>query len=352
MRRQARLALCAAALALVTCGTAPAEQWSFGVMGDTQWGCKSDMANNPNSVPVGIIKQINTEFFNHGVKFVIQVGDLTDDGSIAGLKTRFDANDSLKSAGIDFYALRGNHEDNRAAQKFFRKHCIPESTSSAKVSINPSDHTSYSVTCNNTKLVLLDITAADSTSAMDADTSWMDSELAADDHTNAFVLGHKNLQGQNHKDNMFGDGNDANPAQQNSFIADLARHNVPLYISGHDHMHNRSTVTSPDGKSSVQQLICASDSYKFYNPQTPFSSRNVQISQELYTIGYYIFTVDGTKVKVDYYAAPNGVGDHDLIETPSLRFSLHESWTYDFASTAKRSDSVAASASASSVRAR
>ncbi len=31
-------------------------------------------------------------------------------------------------------------------------------------------------------------------------------------------------------------------------------------------MHNRSIVTSPDGASKVNQIICASDSYKFYTP--------------------------------------------------------------------------------------
>lgn len=331
MRRAIKIVACAAALALVAGSSAFAEKWSFGVMADTQWTAKNDTGNNPNTVAVGIINQINSQFINKGVKFVVQVGDLTDNGSIDGLQTRLDANNALSAAGINFYALRGNHESSSAAQTFFQNNYVPKSTSDTKVSVNPYDSTSYSITYNNTKLVLLDITAAGNTSALDADTAWMNNELKSADHTDAFVLSHKNLLGQNHKDNLFGDNNDANLAEQNAFIGCLASNNVPLYISGHDHMHNRSIITSPDGTSSVQQLICASDSYKFYTPQDPFSIRNSQISQELYTVGYYIFTVDGNKINVDFYSSPNGVGSGDLTATPTLNFALRESWGYDFA---------------------
>jgi hypothetical protein len=71
----------------------------------------------------------------------------------------------------------------------------------------------------------------------------------------------------------------------------------------------------------VQNIIAASDSYKFYIPpkqstfDTQLAFRNLEtpISQEIFTVGYYIFTVDGPKVTVDYYAMPNGCnGDCDL----------------------------------------
>jgi hypothetical protein len=88
-------------------------------------------------------------------------------------------------------------------------------------------------------------------------------------------------------------------------------------MGGHDHMHNRAIVSSPNtGAYKVQNIIAASNSYKFYIPptQTTFNTqsafRNLEkpIAQELFTVGYSIFTVDGPKVTVDHYAMPNGCG--------------------------------------------
>ena len=69
----------------VTATTAvAAAPWKFGVMSDTQWtGVPSDQVNNPNNVSVSIINQINPQFINAGVKFVVQVGDLTESGAPA-----------------------------------------------------------------------------------------------------------------------------------------------------------------------------------------------------------------------------------------------------------------------------
>jgi hypothetical protein len=85
--------------------TTPAVQvssqvWSFGVMGDTQWTLATDPAgNNPGGVPVSIIDQINQQFINKGVKFVIQVGDLTENGNDADVTRRATAAQALYDAG-------------------------------------------------------------------------------------------------------------------------------------------------------------------------------------------------------------------------------------------------------------
>ena len=52
-----------------------AEPWKFGVMSDTQW-IGADDGRNPNTVSVDIIKALNKQFINRGVRFVVQVGDL------------------------------------------------------------------------------------------------------------------------------------------------------------------------------------------------------------------------------------------------------------------------------------
>jgi hypothetical protein len=127
----------------------------------------------------------------------------------------------------------------------------------------------------------------------------------------AFVFSHKGLITENHVDVLFGSDPSKDPTGQNAFFSSLYNNGVRYYMNGHDHMHDRSRIESPDGHSYVNQLLCASDSSKFYTPGVPANdvlydspTRQTQISQELHTVGYYIFTVDGPKVTAEYYSAP------------------------------------------------
>ena len=293
-------------------------------MADTQWSGSDPTGNNINSVAVNQILACNQAFVNAGVDFVVQVGDLTDNGSTAGLQTRLNANSTLTAANIAFYGLRGNHEDTTTAKTFFQTNYIPTNNANTSVSV-ATDGISYSITHNNTKLLLLDILTADSTGAMDTATTWADSQLKAADHTQSFVFTHKNLLGQNHKDNEFGSSNDANPTQQNNFFSTLQNDGVRYVISGHDHIHHRSIVASPDGQHNLQEIICASDSYKYYTPSTPYSTRETPINQELGQTGYYIYTIDGPRVTVKYYSTtPLSNGD---VPT-NAAFSLRETFGY------------------------
>jgi uncharacterized repeat protein (TIGR01451 family) len=87
--------------------------------------------------------------------------------------------------------------------------------------------------------------------------------------THAFVPSHRNLIGQNHVDCLLGSDPSQNPDARNAFIGSLAASGVRYYLNGHDHTHHRSQVLSPDGKSSIDQQIGASDSSKFYIPAIP-----------------------------------------------------------------------------------
>jgi hypothetical protein len=141
-------------------------------------------------------------------------------------------------------------------------------------------------------------------------------------------------------DTLFGANPSTNPDAQNAFIGSLAAGGVRYAIGGHDHMHHRSIIASPDGNAAVQEIIAASNSYKFYIPQNPSNdakydvpafgfSRETPLAQELFTVGYYLFTVDGPRVTVEHYASPNGCnGDCDLVTTPTLTFTLHETFGY------------------------
>jgi hypothetical protein len=353
--------VCALLLAMFIGATsAMAEIWKFGVMSDTQWKANAD-GQNPETVAVGIINQLNTQFINHGVKFVIQVGDLVDKEtdspngfpSNRTMDTRAAAAQALYDAGIGFYPLRGNHEGSSTAAVEFQA-LYPQTIGSGSYVYGASNFSSpfntlnglsYSFDYNNARFVLLDqFTRTDGTNYLGSSNNniidqqtWISSTLAskaADSH--AFVFGHKGLITENHTDILFGANPGSNPDAQNAFIGSLYANNVHYYMGGHDHMHNRAIITSPSGTSTVQDITTSSNSYKFYIPQNPTNdstynnpTRETEIAQELFTIGYYIVTVDGPRVTVDFYSSPNGCsGDCDLVTTPTLSFSKRETFGY------------------------
>ena len=101
--------------------------WKFGVMSDTQWTNGPGTVwttpagvdnSDPNTSAVSITRQTQQQFINAGVKFVVHVGDLADNTSASvanlGEDTRALYAQSLYNAGIGFFPLRGNHDDNYA----------------------------------------------------------------------------------------------------------------------------------------------------------------------------------------------------------------------------------------------
>jgi hypothetical protein len=359
--------LSACVLTLIT-SAAFAAPFKFGVMSDTQWPNSPD-SKNPN-VAVNVINHLNQEFINKGVKFVVQVGDVTDGGSNTQLDIRATFAQDLYNAGIGYYPLRGNHESSKAGalefQRIFPQNqtgvnnqtpanalvtstiygAQPNSNGTFSVGNNFVSETgyeglTYSFDYDNTRFVLIDTwtsPAGTSKSYMNqADINWVAGRLASRPaNTHAFTFAHKHLISENHNDNLFNSTPDASSATTwpltNSFMSYLQNNGVRYHMGGHDHMHNRAIVTSPDGLSKVQNIIGASNSYKFYIPgsQGAWAARENMIAQELFTVGYYIYTVDGPKVTVDHYASPNGCnGDCD--ETNDVipyDFTKHETYGY------------------------
>lgn len=369
-------------LSLFVCAPAGAESWKFGVMSDTQWTAPTDPAGkNPNGVAVSIIDQINQKFIDAGVKFVIQVGDLTEKGNNADIAMRAAAAEALYRAGIGFFPMRGNHDIyakpegvNQYGIPSFREN-FPQTRSqgshiygacnfSSPTSVSPDlDGMSYSFDYgqagDSARFVIIDnwVTPTKRVPhengytygySVDDQQPWISSRLDKGRRgtSHAFVLSHQNIMGQNHQDSVFTGYTNANPEWQNAFFASLQKNDVKYYISGHDHIHQRSIITSPGGTSKVEQLICASDSSKFYTPKHANDpkwfgqkAREASLSQELYTIGYYIFTVDGPRVTVEYYSDdhgkwqsdagyPNGPGLPGTGITPTFSFVKKETWGY------------------------
>jgi len=335
---------------------ASAGAWKFGVMSDTQWSS----ATEPGTCAVSIINALNAQFIQHGCKYVIQVGDLVNSegtGAI-NLETRANAANALYSAGIGFFPLRGNHEASATAAIKF-KTLWPQAQGAgsnvfgaqnfnspvlATNDPNGLNGLSYSFDIENVRCVLIDqftrtdnknfvigTYSSNNNNAVDQ-VPWIDSMLSskpADSH--AFVFSHKNMIGQNHKDVLFGSNLTANANARNQFITSLQNNGVRYQLGGHDHMHHRSMVKTNDGSAEVGQIICASNSYKFYIPATGDDGRETPLQQELATIGYYIFTIDGPRVWVDFYSSSHGsdYGDIDLVTPPGVfNFYLRETFGY------------------------
>lgn len=356
--------------------------WKFGVMADTQWTVAND-GSDPYSVAANIISQINNQFISNGVKFVVQVGDLTDqsyNGHPEYLDMRARMAQSLYNAGIGFYPLRGNHEDLSTVATRFQTDfpqtqngvnnnspaavlalTMPDGSADNAVSNTGSTFTlgsnfnsptsdldglSYAFDYSNARFVFLDQfsypnSAYSTNTSIAAQQSWITSMLSGRTaNTHAFVFGHKGLITENHADVLFGNDPSQNATATDAFIKSLANNGAHYYIFGHDHMHERSIVTTTDGTTaSVNQLLCASDSSKFYIPANPTNdskynsiSRQTVLQEDLYKIGFYIFTVTGALVTVDYYAADSGAVDDGseylISSTPTLSFVKKETFGY------------------------
>jgi len=205
--------------------------------------------------------------------------------------------------------------------------------------------------------------------------SWIGQALAgAPSGGHAFVFSHKGLITQQHVDVLFGDcpadANFAAPANTatnaaaktevvaagaaNAFIRAMAGNSARLYFCGHDHNYTRSIVKTTDSGTAAQitHILCQSVSSKFYTPNefnttgngnvTAGTSndaffcagkRQTMLAQELYKVGYYIVTVDGPNVTVDYYSAPAyatySASTEELITaTPTLEFTRRDTFGY------------------------
>jgi len=347
-----RCVLSACVLTLIAT-SAFATPWKFGVMSDTQWPTSPDN-KNPN-VAVNVIRHINQEMINKGVKFVIQVGDLTDTTGTnnINLDVRATFAQDLYNAGIGFYPLRGNHESSGPNAVRF-KQIFPQTQSGTNnltpnmvsttiygaQAVNPGTFTvgsnfatetsmeglTYSFDVENARFVIIDQFTKPAGTAhanLDAtDVAWIGGRLTdVNRPAHAFSFGHKGLVTENHADSLFNSSNptasQASKDLMETFMGYLQNGGVRYHMGGHDHMHNRAIVSSPNtGNFKVQNIIGASNSYKFYIPptQTTFNNqlafRNLEkpIVQELFTVGYSVFTVDGPRVTVDHYAMPNGCG--------------------------------------------
>jgi hypothetical protein len=392
--------------------------WKFGVMNDTQWTVADD-GYDPVTCAVGILKQIQKQFIANKVKFVVHVGDLCDNGTLPGEDIRALYAQPLYNHGIGFFPLRGNHDDGASqaaecqalypqtqngihnatpAAKFdyaaaavvapdnanLGVPAMPDPGSSFQVGENLSspDPTvtgnlvglTYSFDFENARFILLDqfTPAAPATAGpaynlattIGTQQSWITAQLQnRRPGSHGFVFSHKGLVTMQHADVLFGNSPDLNPALTNQFINSLASSGVRYYIHGHDHMYDRSFVTTTTGTAKVTQILASSNSSKFYVPAGSLTNsaanggksnddyydlpafgirRRQPLAQQLNSIGFQIVTVDGDNITVDYYAAIVSInmslsintGATSELEIPSISsytFTKQETFGYSLA---------------------
>ena len=291
------------------------DSWAFGVIPDTQWA--KNMNAPFHGTAIHIIDAINAEFVRQNVDFVIAVGDLVEKHSADAFKTRAAHNKVLAEAGIKFYPVRGNHDSGSIEAVAQFKSAFPNlpgtlGAGGSFPDLPGASGMTYSFTHKGGKFVLLDTFLMDDGSSKGKTYTisnylpWIESELKKSDHHFALVFAHKNLQGQNHRDNIFGHEHDSNPEMQNTFIRCLQQNGVKFFLSGHDHMYHRLLIKSPDGHSEVTQIICGSAASKFYLPNLTFLKslfrQGKPLAQELNRIGFMIVRVEGERIKFEYYS--------------------------------------------------
>ena len=312
-------------------------RWSFGIIPDTQW--KENMKAPFHGSAIHIIDAVNAEFVRQQVDFVIAVGDLANKPSIAAFQTRAAHNKALDDAGIKFYPVRGNHDAGTIEAVAQFKSVFPNlpGTVGSYPNLPGAQGLTYSFTHKGGKFFLLDTFLMDDGSSKGKTYTigdylpWLEWELEKNDHHFALVFAHKNLQGQSHRDNVFGRERDSNPAMQNAFIGCLQQHGVQYFFCGHDHMYHRMRIKSPDGKSEIVQVICGVASQKFYTPNLTIlqSLRLIKpakpLAQDLNNVGFVIAHVDNEGLRFEYYST-KPFGEKPKIPKWELRDSFGYTW--------------------------
>lgn len=362
MQRYCTIMLSAIGLCLIAV-TDVSAKWSFGVMGDNQQGA------NPQYSP-SAITAITAKFIENQVKFVIQVGDQANANATADFLTaRVALVQPLYDANIGYFPLRGNHEafNIGGVPWFLQKYPqtrggevntfgatnfnspvlagdFPDDLKGLSYSfdfLSPSENARFVLIDDqftpNKKVTVPGLASYPYGYMVFEQQAWVSERLttASRGTEHAFVFAHHNLIGENHGDCLFGFADNNPDGYQDLFFSSLATNGVRYFISGHEHVYNRSIVTSPDGNSSLMDIISSASGAKFIAPLAVDNAafkgqkiRQTQVAQEYKNVGYQIYTIDGPRVAVDCYADAAGGFSNDFPITQTFNFVKKETFGY------------------------
>lgn len=302
--------------------------WKFGIIGDTH---NSPPKKSNAGVALSYIKLVNSEFIRHGVDFVVQCGDLADaqgGQDKEGFPVRFRANEDLRKAGIPFYALRGNHDTGNMRNEQMKTYFLPGKKGGKKPKGYVQNGLNYGFRHKNASLYFLDIDNSLNPKKLIEWSNWMASFRKKENRPpHCIVFTHRNLHvPMSFRECLFGRKNDDSPDAQNVFYKNLVDSGTGLFVTAHLHMHLRGSAVSPDGKHSVNTMICAPCGEKVFPINFPLPMEEGDRTKEFFTncYGYYIVTVSDKDIQIKFYSAPTTGKDKN---PPSNTFKLKDNWT-------------------------
>ncbi len=267
-------------------------KWHFIVVGDSR--------GKDGGINAEILPEVVAEIVNNDPEFVMFPGDLVtgdrknDDIHRAQLTKWLKTMQPVYDAGIEVYAIRGNHDRGSKAaglgiwnDTFSGQYALPDNGPAGEKNLT------YSVKHKNALILALDNY---STKGQKVNQAWVDAQFANSNLPHVFVMGHEPAFSAKHKDCL-----DDNLQQRNKFLDSITKEGGRTYFCGHDHFYAHiSADHDGDPSNDIQQFIIGTAGAPLYPHNGEYAGDN-----EPYTLtpvaaaiknGYVVVTIDGADV--------------------------------------------------------
>lgn len=269
--------------------------WQLVVVGDSR--------GDQCGVNATILGEMALAIVNERVECVLFPGDLVS-GNVdqehlqSQLAAWKDAMQPVYKAGIDVYAIRGNHETahdnstNAWNAVFSGRHAMPRNGPAGEVGVT------YSTVHHNALIVGLDQYGSHPHRVNQV---WLQQQLAANTMPHVFVMGHEPAFRLHHADCM-----DNQPADRNTFWNYLAAAGGRVYFAGHDHMYNHARIDDGDGNpaNDLHQFVVGTAGAPLYSfdgnyigNNAPFAPIGIHNESQY---GYLLVTIDDLAVTMTW----------------------------------------------------
>ncbi|MCP4590785.1 MAG: hypothetical protein GY842_08570 [bacterium] len=295
---------------LACASTSLAEPWSFVAVGDSR--------GSNNGVNTAILSELAVEIAGSGAEFVMFPGDLvngyTNQATLQSqLTTWRNTIQPVYDAGIDVYAVRGNHDVGSPAgttawnNVFSGSYAMPGNGPAGEQNLT------YSVTHRNTLILGLD----QYTPPHRVNQPWLDAQLAANESPHVFAFGHEPAFRVDHSDCL-----DDYPTDRNAFWSSLEGAGARAYFAGHDHFYDHARVDGDgDPSNDIHQYVVGTAGAPLRNWSPPYSGNNSGMTvQQVYhakQYGYVLGEIDGLDATLTW-----------MQRTGAGTYTPRDTWTY------------------------
>jgi len=306
--RRIGICICSLLLGVVFCSTATAGiPWKFVAVGDSR--------GDFNGVNTPILAEIANEIVNQGADFVVFPGDLVNGGVAqttmqSQLTTWRNTMQPVYNAGIDVYAVRGNHDLGSPAGVTAWNAVLPELPDNGPAG---EQNLTYSVTHNNALVIGLDQYVA----SHRVNQTWLDAQLATNTQPHVFVFAHEPAFKVDHADCM-----DDYTANRDAFWASIENAGGRTYFTGHDHFYDHARVDGDgDPSNDIHQFVVGTAGAPLRDWTLPYNGSNsgMTVSQVYHAkqYGYLVGEIDGLNATLTW-----------MERTGAGAYVAQESWSY------------------------